>query len=63
MQKKALDAIYDLTLVYPDTVPQTEKILFSDGNFPQQVKMHFTRYVGLIQFTSSTLNLVLADTP
>lgn len=44
IERNALDAVYDLTLIYPDTVPQTEKILFTDGKFPQQVKMHFTRY-------------------
>ncbi|KAF5290045.1 hypothetical protein FQA39_LY14826 [Lamprigera yunnana] len=52
-EKNVLDALYDLTVVYPDTVPQTEKILFNDGQFPQQVKMHFTRYPATVLPKSS----------
>lgn len=42
MAKKCLDAIYDVTLIYPDIVPQTEKTLLS-GQFPKEVKVHFAR--------------------
>lgn len=38
-----LNALYDVTLVYCDTVPQNEKYLLN-GNFPKIVKMHFARY-------------------
>lgn len=37
-----LDAVYDVTLIYPDAVPQTEKSLLS-GHFPKEVKVHFAR--------------------
>lgn len=42
-KKKCLDAVYDLTLVYPDGCPQTEGDLFF-GNFPQKVFAHLVRY-------------------
>lgn len=42
MARKSLDSIYDVTLIYPDVVPQTEKILLQ-GHFPKQVKVHFAR--------------------
>ncbi|XP_018565137.1 lysocardiolipin acyltransferase 1-like [Anoplophora glabripennis] len=41
--KNNLDAVYDVTLVYPDTVPQREKVLLM-GYFPRVVKVHFARY-------------------
>lgn len=37
-----LDALYDVTLVYPDMVPQNEKMLLK-GQFPKEVKVHFVR--------------------
>lgn len=43
LEKDALDAVYDVTLVYPDVVPQTEKMLLR-GQFPKQVKVHLARY-------------------
>ncbi|KYB27111.1 Lysocardiolipin acyltransferase 1-like Protein [Tribolium castaneum] len=43
LEKKALDAVYDVTLVYPDLVPQNEAILLK-GNFPKLVKVHLARY-------------------
>lgn len=44
MERNELDAVYDVTLVYPDTVPQTEKMLLR-GEFPKQVKVHLARYI------------------
>lgn len=44
LQRNALDAVYDVTLVYPDVVPQTERMLLR-GLFPKQVKVHLARYV------------------
>ncbi|XP_074026786.1 lysocardiolipin acyltransferase 1 isoform X2 [Leptinotarsa decemlineata] len=49
--KNSLDAVYDVTLVYPDTVPQTEKLLLK-GQFPKEVKVHFVRYPKTILPTS-----------
>ncbi|KAL3284654.1 hypothetical protein HHI36_018808 [Cryptolaemus montrouzieri] len=43
LEKNCLDAIYDLTLIYPDIIPQNEKLLL-EGNFPKQVKIHIVRY-------------------
>ncbi|KAJ8982567.1 hypothetical protein NQ317_005038 [Molorchus minor] len=43
LSKNSLDAVYDVTLVYPDIVPQNEKVLLS-GRFPKVVKVHFARY-------------------
>lgn len=48
MEANLLDAVYDITLIYCDTVPQSEKHLIR-GQFPKVVKMHFVRY--LILFT------------
>ncbi|KAB0791403.1 hypothetical protein PPYR_03203 [Photinus pyralis] len=60
LENNALDALYDLTLVYPDTVPQTERIMFNDGKFPQQVKIHFTRYpASVLPKTSDDLRIFL----
>lgn len=42
LEKDALDAVYDVTLVYPDIVPQTEQMLLK-GQFPKQVKVHLAR--------------------
>ncbi|KAJ8916630.1 hypothetical protein NQ315_000275 [Exocentrus adspersus] len=41
--KNNLDAVYDVTLVYPDSVPQDERVLLK-GNFPKVIKVHFARY-------------------
>lgn len=43
MARGNLDAVYDVTLIYPDIVPQTEKFLLC-GHFPKEVKVHFARY-------------------
>ncbi|KAK9887014.1 hypothetical protein WA026_019941 [Henosepilachna vigintioctopunctata] len=43
LNDKCLDAIYDLTLVYPDIIPQTEKLLIQ-GHFPKRVRVHIVRY-------------------
>lgn len=43
MEKNCLDALYDVTLVYCDNIPQTEKSLMR-GDFPKIVKMHFVRH-------------------
>ncbi|KAK9887015.1 hypothetical protein WA026_019942 [Henosepilachna vigintioctopunctata] len=43
LKQKCLDAIYDLTIIYPDIIPQTEKHLLR-GNFPKEVKLHIRRY-------------------
>ncbi|XP_044746008.1 uncharacterized protein LOC123307670 [Coccinella septempunctata] len=43
LKQNCLDAVYDLTLVYPDVVPQTEKHLVQ-GKFPKHVKLHIKRY-------------------
>lgn len=42
MKQSCLDAVYDLTIVYPDVVPQTEKHLVQ-GKFPKVVKLHVKR--------------------
>ena len=36
MERNLLDAVYDVTMAYPDTKPQAEKTLL-EGNFPSQV--------------------------
>jgi lysocardiolipin and lysophospholipid acyltransferase len=41
--RRAIDAVYDVTLVYPDLVPQTESVLLR-GDFPKQVKIHLARH-------------------
>ncbi|KAF7274012.1 hypothetical protein GWI33_013302 [Rhynchophorus ferrugineus] len=43
-KKKCVDAIYDVTLVYPDACPQNEKELFFTGRFPKTVLAHLNRY-------------------
>lgn len=55
ISQKSLDAIYDVTLVYPDAVPQNEKLLFFKGLFPKQVKIHLTRYVLVLQSFPSAI--------
>lgn len=42
LMKNSLDAVYDVTLIYPDTVPQSEMVLLK-GYFPKVVKVHFAR--------------------
>ena len=39
-----LHAVYDVTLGYPDIVPETEQDLM-DGNFPNEVHFHIKRFV------------------
>ncbi|XP_063924992.1 lysocardiolipin acyltransferase 1-like [Zophobas morio] len=43
LSRQAVDAVYDVTLVYPDVVPQNEAILLK-GDFPKQIKVHLVRY-------------------
>ncbi|XP_019871786.1 lysocardiolipin acyltransferase 1 [Aethina tumida] len=43
LKTRSLDAVYDVTIIYPDSVPQNEKMLFN-GVFPKQVYVHFVRY-------------------
>ncbi|CAG9855009.1 unnamed protein product [Phyllotreta striolata] len=38
-----LDAIYDITLAYPDVIPETERYLL-EGKFPKEVRVHLVRY-------------------
>jgi len=41
--RKSVKYIYDITIGYPDLVPQTETIYFS-GKFPKQIHFHLKRY-------------------
>lgn len=38
-----LDAIHDITVAYPQNIPQTEKHLLK-GNFPKEIHFHVQRY-------------------
>ncbi|XP_050804559.1 lysocardiolipin acyltransferase 1 isoform X1 [Gopherus flavomarginatus] len=38
-----LDAIHDITVAYPQNIPQTEKHLLN-GNFPKEIHFHVHRY-------------------
>lgn len=38
-----LDAVYDFTIAYPKTVPQTELHMLK-GKFPEEVHFHVKRY-------------------
>ncbi|XP_059696858.1 lysocardiolipin acyltransferase 1 isoform X3 [Haemorhous mexicanus] len=38
-----LDAIHDITVAYPQNIPQTEKHLLK-GNFPKEIHFHVRRY-------------------
>lgn len=42
MEEKCLDAVYDMTIFYPDIIPQNENILLR-GNFPKKIKVHIKR--------------------
>ncbi|CAB4056049.1 LCLAT1 [Lepeophtheirus salmonis] len=42
-ERKRLDAIYDITLSYPDVIPETEMDVIH-GNLPQRVHMHVKRH-------------------
>uniref|UniRef100_A0A0K2SVC8 Lysocardiolipin acyltransferase 1like [Bombus impatiens] n=1 Tax=Lepeophtheirus salmonis TaxID=72036 RepID=A0A0K2SVC8_LEPSM len=42
-ERKRLDAIYDITLSYPDVIPETERDVIH-GNLPQRVHMHVKRH-------------------
>lgn len=42
LESQILDAVYDVTLLYPDQVPQNEAKLLK-GEFPKQVKVHLVR--------------------
>ncbi|XP_017769201.1 PREDICTED: lysocardiolipin acyltransferase 1-like [Nicrophorus vespilloides] len=43
IRKRALDALYDITIIYCDNVPQNETLILR-GQFPKEIKIHFTRY-------------------
>uniref|UniRef100_A0AAR5QFZ6 Acyltransferase C-terminal domain-containing protein n=1 Tax=Dendroctonus ponderosae TaxID=77166 RepID=A0AAR5QFZ6_DENPD len=43
-KRNCLDAVYDLTLIYPDDCPQNEEQLFFQGKFPTNVLAHLVRY-------------------
>jgi len=43
MDKNLLDAVYDVTIAYPGTKPQSEVTLLS-GDMPEQVNIHFVRH-------------------
>ncbi|KAL3284655.1 hypothetical protein HHI36_018809 [Cryptolaemus montrouzieri] len=61
IKQNCLDAIYDLTIMYPDVIPQTEKFLFQ-GKFPRQVKLHIVRYpLAAIPTSEDDLKLFLMN--
>ncbi|XP_060534154.1 lysocardiolipin acyltransferase 1-like [Cylas formicarius] len=61
MADGCLDALYDVTIVYPDVVPQNEKVLFS-GGFPKRVKVHLVRYPSSsLPATEASLKLFLEN--
>lgn len=43
LENSNLTAIYDMTLLYPDLVPQNEVALVK-GEFPEEVRIHLARY-------------------
>ncbi|KAL1489346.1 hypothetical protein ABEB36_014259 [Hypothenemus hampei] len=43
-KNQCLDAVYDLTLIYPDECPQNEEELFVKGKFPGKVVAHLVKY-------------------
>ena len=62
MDSDLLDAVYDVTIAYPDTKPDTEMTLIQ-GDMPSQVNMHIVRhplpslpstYVGLEKWLEET---------
>lgn len=57
LTKNSLDAIYDVTLIYPDAIPQTEKTLLN-GQFPKEVKVHFARYAITISLIFAYLDFI-----
>jgi len=40
--KKSIKAVYDITLAFPDKVPQTEKVIF-DNDWPKEIHVHVRR--------------------
>jgi lysocardiolipin and lysophospholipid acyltransferase len=61
IRHKTLDAIYDVTVVYCDTIPQSESFLLK-GLFPKQIKFHFKKYDAKnIQPDDETLKKFLQD--
>ncbi|CAG9767735.1 unnamed protein product [Ceutorhynchus assimilis] len=59
-KNKCLDAVYDVTLIYPDDCPQTEEELFVQGKIPQKVMAHLVRYpVPLLPDTQDELKQFL----
>ena len=62
MERDMLDAVYDITIAYPDTKPETEKALLQ-GDLPGQVNIHLVRhpvqrlpstYIGLEKWLEET---------
>ncbi|XP_050316028.1 lysocardiolipin acyltransferase 1-like [Anthonomus grandis grandis] len=43
-ENQCLDAVYDITLIYPDECPQNEEELFLQGKFPKEVLAHIVKY-------------------
>ena len=43
MERNLLDAVYDVTIAYPDTKPMSEQSILQ-GDFPSQVNLHFVRH-------------------
>ena len=43
MERNILDAVYDVTIAYPDTKPESEWTVLQ-GNFPSQVNIHLVRH-------------------
>lgn len=41
--RDSVDAVWDMTIAYPDLIPQTEKTVFT-GQFPKEVHFHLKRY-------------------
>ena len=39
-----MSSVYDMTIAYPDEMPETEQELF-EGKFPQEVHFHIKRFV------------------
>lgn len=41
--RNTVDAVWDISIGYPDFIPQTEESVFQ-GKFPKEVHFHFKRY-------------------
>nr|XP_022901636.1 lysocardiolipin acyltransferase 1-like [Onthophagus taurus] len=61
LKTNSLDAIYDVTIAYCDTIPQTELDILK-GNFPKMIKIHFTRFPSdILPKTKDGLNSFLKE--